>query len=160
MTRTQDRRPDFAILMMGVARIVADNLGIAVRNAGIHDMRPPYGFVIRALGEGGSTLTELAQLLGVTKQAAIKVVDEMESRGFLERVSSPIDGRSKILKLTEKSLKVRNVALGASNAMEHELQERIGTDSVEAMRGVLLEFLTTNAVGETDALAGRSRAVW
>jgi hypothetical protein len=41
-------------------------------------MRPPFGFDIRALAGGDLTLTQLGARLGVTKQAAIKVVDEIE----------------------------------------------------------------------------------
>jgi hypothetical protein len=41
---------------------------------GVLDMRASFGFVIRVLATGDLTLTELAELLAVTKQAAIKVV--------------------------------------------------------------------------------------
>ena len=85
--------PDLAILVTGAARVVADRLGAAVERAGIEDMRSSYGFLIRALAAGDRTLTELAQLLGVSKQAAIKVVDEMERRGYLERCTDPADRR-------------------------------------------------------------------
>lgn len=159
MSREQIKPPDFAILIMGVARTVSDRLGRDVAAAGIEDMRAPFGFVIRALSERDRTLTELAQLLDVTKQAAIKVVDEMEQRGFIERVASPDDGRSKLLKLTAKARQVREAALASSQAMERELRQRAGDEPVEIMRNVLFEFLETND-GATDALAGRSRAIW
>jgi DNA-binding MarR family transcriptional regulator len=56
-----------------------------VAQAGYADVRPSFGFVIRALGAASLTLTQLAERLGGTTQAAIKVVDEMEARGFVER---------------------------------------------------------------------------
>jgi DNA-binding MarR family transcriptional regulator len=160
MPGVQDSTPDFAILIMGVARTVSDRLGMAVSGAGISDMRTPFGYVIRVLGERDCTLSELAHLLDVTKQAAIKVVDEMERRGFIERVMSQEDGRSKILKLTEKAEQVRHVALASSQTMEQELRDRLGDDAVEIMRRVLLEFLAANGGGESDARQGRSRANW
>ncbi len=89
-------------------------------------MRPPFGFVIRALAEAGLTLTELAERLGVTKQAAIKVVDEMEAHGFVERRPAPGDRRSKILGLTERGRDVRRAALAASHRIEDELRARPG----------------------------------
>src|SRR3954465_12817544 len=88
--------PDFAILVMGVARVVTDRLDVAVGRAGGEDMRPSFGFVIRALAEQHRTLTELAELLAVTKQAAIKVVDDMEERGFVERTPDPGDRRAQV----------------------------------------------------------------
>src|SRR3954467_2547536 len=85
--------PDFAILVMGVARVVTDRLDLAVARAGVEDMRSSFGFGIRALAAQDRTLTQLAELLAVTKQAAIKVVDDMERRGFVERTPDPADRR-------------------------------------------------------------------
>src|SRR3954466_15346849 len=85
--------PDFALLVVGASRPVAERLNAAVAAAGIDDMRSPYGFVIRALAREPLGLTELAEYLGVTKQAAIKVVDEMEARGLLVREPHPADRR-------------------------------------------------------------------
>src|SRR4051812_49840821 len=99
--------PDFAILVMGVARVVTDRLDVAVARAGVEDMRPSFGFVIRALAEQDRTLTELAELLAVTKQAAIKVVHDMEERGFVERTPDPDDRRAKVLRLTDKGRRGR-----------------------------------------------------
>ena len=150
---------DLAILVVGAARVVADRLGDAVARSGIDDMRPPFGFVIRALSDRDRTLTELAGLLGVTKQAAIKVVDEMESRGFLVRATDPDDRRVKVLRLTTKGRKVRRVALAASRRMERELRAGIGDATVDELRRGLEELLARHG-GLEDARSGRSRAFW
>ena len=151
--------PDFAILPVGAARIVTDRLGAALERAGIDDMRPAFGFVIRALAGRGRTLTELAELLAVTKQAAIKVVDEMESRGFVERQADPTDRRAKLLVLTERGRQVRRTALAASRQMERELRRDLGDDQVDAFRSVLARFLERHGAFD-DAAAGRARALW
>jgi DNA-binding MarR family transcriptional regulator len=151
--------PDLAVLVVGAARVVADRLGGAVELAGIEDMRTPFGFVIRALADRDRTLTELADLLGVTKQAAIKVVDEMEARRFLSRHPDRDDRRVKVLRLTDKGRKVRHTALAASRAMERELREEIGDAAVDGLRHGLDALLARHGALE-DALAGRSRAPW
>src|SRR5947209_12353468 len=110
--------PDLAILIVGAARVVADRLGEAVARAGVDDMRTPFGFVIRVLAERDRTLTDLADLLGVSKQAAIKIVDEMEAREFLTRHPDPEDRRVKLLRLTDKGRKVRQTAVAASHTIE------------------------------------------
>jgi DNA-binding MarR family transcriptional regulator len=104
-------------------------------------------------------LTELAELLGVSKQAAIKVVDEMQARGFLTREPDPTDRRVKVLRLTDKAHAVRRTALAASRRLERELRRRLGDAEVDAMRQALLELLATHD-GLDAALAGRSRAAW
>jgi DNA-binding MarR family transcriptional regulator len=151
--------PDLAILIVGAARVIADHLGEAVARAGISDMRATFGYVIRTLAERDRTLTELADLLGVSKQAAIKVVDEMEARGFITREPDATDRRVKLLRLTHKAHVVRRAALGASRRLERDLRRQLGGADVEAMRRALLALLDSH--GSLDAaLAGRSRAVW
>jgi DNA-binding MarR family transcriptional regulator len=105
------------------------------------------------------TLTELAGLLGVSKQAAIKVVDEMEARGFLLRTTSADDRRVKLLHLTTKGRKVRRAALAASRRMEQELGAEIGDAAVSDMRRALEQLLARHDA-LADARAGRSRALW
>jgi DNA-binding MarR family transcriptional regulator len=150
---------DFAILVVGAARTVADRLGEAVARAGVDDMRPPYGYVIRVLAERPRLLTELAGLLGVSKQAAIKVVDEMERRRLLERVPLESDRRAKVLVLTEKGQRVRAAALQESQELERELRAELSDADVDAMRRVLLRFLERHG-GLEEAQAGRARALW
>jgi DNA-binding MarR family transcriptional regulator len=154
-----DTDSDLAILVVGAARVVADRLGEAVARAGIDDMRAPYGYVIRALADHDRTLTELAGLLGISKQAAIKVVDEMEARDFLTRTTSPDDRRVKLLHLTPKGRKVRRAALAASRRMEQELRAELGDAAVSDMRGALEQLLARHDA-LADARAGRSRAPW
>jgi DNA-binding MarR family transcriptional regulator len=150
---------DLAILVVGAARVVADRLGEAVARSGIDDMRAPFGYVIRALADRERTLTELAGLLGVSKQAAIKVVDEMEARGFLSRDTDPHDRRVKVLRLTAKGRQVRRSALAASRKIERELRADLGDTVVDELRRGLEQLLARHDV-LGDARAGRSRALW
>lgn len=150
---------DLAILVVGAARVVADRLGDAVVRSGIDDMRAPFGYVIRALADGDRTLTELAGLLGVSKQAAIKVVDEMEARGFLARQTHSDDRRVKLLHLTAKGRKVRRAALAESHKLERELRAAAGDAAVDDMREALAQLLARHDA-LADARAGRSRALW
>jgi DNA-binding MarR family transcriptional regulator len=141
-----DRKPtgtisqDFALLVVGASRPIAERLNAAVAAAGIPDMRAPYGFVIRALHGAPLGLTELAERFGVTKQAAIKIVDEMEARGFLTREPHPADRRAKVLALTDKGERVRAAALRESERMEAELRAELGDADVDAFRRVLERF--------------------
>ena len=154
-----DTDTDLAILVVGAARVVADRLGDAVTRAGIEDMRAPFGYVIRVLADGDRTLTDVAALLGVSKQAAIKVVDEMETRGFLSRRAHPDDRRLKLLRLTAKGRQVRHAALDASHKIEHDLRAEVGDAAVTQLRQGLEQLLSSHGVLD-DAHAGRSRALW
>jgi DNA-binding MarR family transcriptional regulator len=150
---------DWAILVVGADRCVVDRLQATMQAGGHDEMRAPYGFVIRALAAGGLRLTELAERLGVTKQAALKVVDEMEAHGLVERTPSPSDRRAKVLRLTARGEAVRRRALATSERMEAELRADLGDADVDAARRVLLRFVERHGRLE-DALDRRARPVW
>ena len=50
----------------------------------------------------GTRLTELARRLGVSKQAAGQIVDELEEFGMLERIADPQDARAKLVRFSKK----------------------------------------------------------
>src|SRR4051812_22748504 len=150
---------DLAILLTAASRGVADRLIDAMRRAGLDEVRSNHGFVIRALGEGSLTLTELAARLEVSKQAAQKVVDDMERRRLLERVPSSTDRRVKAIRLTARGRKVRRTALSTSHRLEAELRSDLGDDAVDSMRGALERFVDRNG-GLEEVRAGRARPIW
>jgi hypothetical protein len=75
------------MIVMRSARCLNDRLVGAVRATGARDMRPAFGFVIRAVDAEEPTVGRLAELLSVTRQAASKHADEMLRRGYLLRAA-------------------------------------------------------------------------
>jgi DNA-binding MarR family transcriptional regulator len=150
---------DIAILLTAASRGVADRLLDAMAEARLDEVRSNHGFVIRALAGGSLTLTELAARLGVSKQAAQKVVDDMERRRLLERAPSSTDRRAKAIRLTKRGQKVRQTALATSERMEAELRVDLGDETVDAARALLEHFVEENG-GLEDVRAGRARPIW
>ena len=151
--------PDIAILLAAGYRAVADRLGRDMQRAGLADMKPSYGFVIRAVAAEEPTINRLAELLEVTKQAASRLADEVEAAGFIERVPDREDRRRLNLRLTAKGKKVRRRALATSAAMERELEAQLGPEAVAHLRAALLALVTREGALE-DVLARRARPVW
>jgi DNA-binding MarR family transcriptional regulator len=151
--------PDLAILVTAASRCVADRLIDAMAKARLDEVRSNHGFVIRALAAGSLTLTELAARLGVSKQAAQKVVDDMERRRLVERVPSSTDRRAKAIRLTKRGQKVRQTALATSERLEAELRADLGDPTVDAARAALEHFVEQNG-GLEDVRAGRARPIW
>jgi DNA-binding MarR family transcriptional regulator len=149
--------PDFAILITAANRCVADRLGAAVATAGGERMRPSFGFVLRAVAAEEPTVTRLAELLGVSKQAASKLADDMVELGYLDRLADPDDRRRTRLALSETAQRIRVRALAESQAMEEELRQRYGTTHVEHLRKLLIDFVTRHG-GAEELAANRSRA--
>ncbi|MEA2156796.1 MAG: hypothetical protein QOE11_2936 [Solirubrobacteraceae bacterium] len=150
--------PDLAILLAATGRAIADELGAAMRDAGLQ-VRPVYGFVIRAVAAEEPTINRLAELLGVTKQAASRLADEVPDGGFVERDTDSADRRSRRLRLTAAGAQVRARALQASARLERELAEAVGEDAVAGCRATLMALLARTGAVE-DVLARRARMTW
>ncbi len=153
-TSSQPDEPDTVILLAAAYRVLIDRLQAAMAEAGL-EMRPAWGFVIRALHDQPLPLARLAELLDVTKQAAQQTVDDMQTAGLVVRESDPADGRRKLLALTADGRRVRATALGVSAALERE----IGADDTRVLRTALLGLVERHGDLE-HVLARRSRALW
>ena len=114
--------PDLAIILVAANRCLSDRLIAAVRATGARDARPAFGFVIRAVDAEEPTVTRLAELLGVSRQAASKLADEMVQRGYLLRAADPDDRRRTRLRLSAKGRRVRMRAAAESATIEAELR--------------------------------------
>lgn len=150
--------PDFAIMLTIANRCVADRLLQAVSEVDGGQMRPSFGFVLRAVAAEQPTVSQLAELLGVSKQAASRLADDMVAGGFLRRGGDPNDRRRMPLQLTALGVNVRARALAESAAMENELRQRLGDSTVGQFRTVLTDFVERHGAGP-ELAASRSRAI-
>jgi DNA-binding MarR family transcriptional regulator len=144
--------PDLAILVVGAAHAVAARLGRELKAAGF-PVRPQHGYVLRALHERPLSLTRLADLLGVSKQAVGPVIDEMVALGLVERSPDPADRRAKLLALTDRGHAARARALEVSAGLEREVPDSA------VVRAGLLALIEAEGFGE-DAAHRRARPVW
>jgi DNA-binding MarR family transcriptional regulator len=104
---------------------------------GYPDIRRAHGCVFRWVEPDGTRLTELAELAGHSKQAVGEFVCDLEARGYVERVPDPLDGRAKIIRLTDRGSEAKGVAFEIFAEIESEWAERIGGERVEALRDAL-----------------------
>src|SRR3954464_625671 len=157
MVRRKSSRPDepdIAILLAAANRVLTDRLLTAMEDAGL-EMRPAWGYGIRALHAARLPLARLAELLDVTKQAAQQTVDDMQAAGLLERRDDPADGRRKLLPPPADGRRVRAPALNVSAQLERE----IGPTGTRALRAALLGMVERH--GDLEHVrARRSRALW
>jgi DNA-binding MarR family transcriptional regulator len=146
--------PDTVILLAAANRVMTDRLLAAMVEAGL-EMRPAWGYVIRALHDRPLPLARLAEILGVSKQAAQQTVDEMQRAGLVTREPDPADGRRKLLALTADGRRVRATALQVSAAIDDEN----GPAATRALRAALLGMIERHGdLGHVQAR--RSRALW
>ncbi|WP_369367531.1 MarR family winged helix-turn-helix transcriptional regulator [Streptomyces sp. CG4] len=88
--------------LLAVAGDLTQRINEGVVARGFTDVRPAHGFAFARLAPDGATVTDLAAHLGVTKQAASQLVDEIVRKGYAERRAHPQDARARLVVLTDR----------------------------------------------------------
>lgn len=147
---------DLGYLGQFVGAGYANAVQTALDAAGLKGLRFAHGYVIQHLiGGDDMTVGELARRLEVTQQAASKVVAELESLGYLERLVDPADARVKHLTLTERGWLAVDVSRAARASLEKKLAAKAGERAFADARALLARVL--DLLG--GAAAVRSRRV-
>lgn len=122
-------------------RTMVDGLHERLVRRGWADVRVNYGFVLLAARYGGLRGADVAVLLGVSKQAASKLIDGMQEAGFVDRRADPGDERAKRVVLTHRG----HALLAAVEEIHAELElgwaDLIGPQAVESLRADLTTVL-------------------
>lgn len=134
------RREDFVALLFAAANALVGELRERMAAAGYGDVREAHGCVFGNLAPEGMRLTELAERAGITKQAVGEAVSDLERLGYAERIADPLDGRAKIIRLTERGATAQQQGFEIIAAIEARWAEQFGADDVERMRAILLEL--------------------
>lgn len=89
------------------------------------------------LTEGIDRPSDLAEKLAVSKQAAQQVLSALQRKGIIEVQPDPANGRQKRVLLTDYGRKLRTIAMQGLFSLEAELNRRIGTKTLLALRRAL-----------------------
>ncbi|MFH8341356.1 MarR family winged helix-turn-helix transcriptional regulator [Streptomyces sp. AM6-12] len=112
--------------------------GVVAR--GFAGLRPAHGFAFARLAPDGATVTELAAHLGVTKQAASQLVDEVVRKGYAERRPHPGDARARLIVLTERGRACTRAAEAAAAEVVGGWGELLSEAEVRTLRGALAKI--------------------
>jgi DNA-binding MarR family transcriptional regulator len=122
-------------------RSSVDLLHAELAGRGWTDLRPAYGFALLAVREQPATVTELAAWLGMTKQAASKLVEAMAGAGYVRRSADAEDGRAWIVTLTSRGRRLLTTVEEIYQDLERQWAETIGTEQLASVRTHLVAML-------------------
>jgi DNA-binding MarR family transcriptional regulator len=121
--------------------------GVVAR--GFEGLRPAHGFAFARLAPDGATVTDLAAHLGMTKQAASQLVDELVRKGYAERRPHPADARARLVVLTGAGWACTRAAEEAAAEAVGAWGDVLGEDGVRALRDGLLRVAPGGPVRPT-----------
>lgn len=129
-------------------RSLLDRVHARLAEQGYRDVGAGFGYVLLAARERALTGNEVAALMGMTKQAASKLIDAMEQAGYLERKAHPEDARAKLLRITGKGARLLTQVERIYAELEHEWAKAIGVRELAKLRADLTKALTVTHGGK------------
>jgi DNA-binding MarR family transcriptional regulator len=130
--------PQLARLLLAAHRTLAADLVVELEERGWPDLRASQAsLMLNVDRRSGTRLTELARRAGVTKQAMMIVVDELEVRGLVRRTPDPEDGRAKVVRLTARGRTFAAECRRAVAAVEARTRRTLGGRRYDGLREAL-----------------------
>jgi len=113
----------------------------ALGEAGYDDIPGNGLYVIGALALGETSLSDIIEEIGVSKQAAGQLVDTLVLRGYLERTVDTEDRRRLNVSLTERGRAAVAAQTAARERVDAALLECVGAEHVRSARKTLAAII-------------------
>ncbi|MGW9435712.1 MarR family winged helix-turn-helix transcriptional regulator [Streptomyces sp. NPDC055607] len=130
----------FSSLVLALSGHLVQEIHTRVAQQGFEDLRPAHGFAFVRISRGDATTANLAAHLGVTKQAAAQLVEELVRKGYVERLPHPHDARAKLLGLTGSGWEATRAADRAARDAVAPWREALGEERFGELVGDLARF--------------------
>lgn len=136
------KRRSFLQVLFKVARLANEKALKRARAASGEDwLQPAHTRLFPHIDFEGIRLTDLADRLGVTKQAVQTRVDDLAEAGMVERVPDPKDGRAKLIRWSEDGMQGLRDGLDLLRALEEEFAEIVGEQQIHQAHETLLKLM-------------------
>lgn len=126
-----------AVATLRVAGQLVQGIQRGMRARGFADLRPAHGFAFVRLSHGPATTVQLAEHLGVTKQAASEMVRHLTEGGYLRRRPDPSDRRQVLLELTAAGRTATDAAAAAAAETVAAWRTKLPADQLDQLSAAL-----------------------
>ncbi len=130
-------------LLFKAARILNERAITRVRARTGKPVRLAHTSVLPHVDLEGTRLTDLAGRLGVSKQAAGQLVDELETMGMLERAPDPDDARAKLVRFSKRGQQGLMEGLSVLAELEVEMRDVVGDAKMQSLHETLASVIAT-----------------
>lgn len=139
------------LLAMALSDVV-EELHECLERRGWGRTRPLWGFVLLAVRDEPRSISDIGVLLGVTKQAAGKVVDGLTAGGLVQRGPSATDRRATMIRLTKRGTTFLTDVEAIYTEIESRWADAIGDCRLTALKITLADALSARYGGQLPAL--------
>lgn len=144
--RLEEKKARSAIqLLFKAARLLNERAIGRVQERTKRPVRVAHTALLPHIDLEGTRLTDLAKRLGVTKQAAGQLVDELVALGMLERAPDPVDARAKLVRFSKRGRQGLFDGIEILRELEEEIRARVGTSKMRVFHEVLSAIVSDEA---------------
>ena len=126
-------------LLHDKAEWIADRLRKAAPEAARDHFSAAEGKIFSTLRGRELTVSEIARLRGISRQAVHRTVSGLVERGYLELKLAEGSQRDKVVVITQAGQKLRTDIGNQLETIEAEIAEAIGKERLETLREILLQ---------------------
>lgn len=136
-------------LLALASRVVTEAVHLRLAAEGFADIRPAHGYAFSLIAvRGGATGVEIAAHLGMTKQSAKVLIDQLEAAGYVTRERSPRDGRARVVRLTARAWACIEAGTRLWARTEADVTTALGSAAIQTTRLTLNQLIS--AYGSPD----------
>lgn len=139
-----------AAALLALATELVDGVQQGLTQRGFDDVRPAHGFTFSLLSGEGATTADVAEHLGVTKQAASQLVEHLVTHDYVTRRPDPRDARARLLVLTPRGRACTRAAEHAAADVVRRWEAELSPHAFATMAKSLVRL----------APSGRLRPAW
>jgi DNA-binding MarR family transcriptional regulator len=132
---------DLGHLALFVGYAFSDAVMAALATAGFADLRFSHGFLVQHLIDGPRSIGALAERMEITQQGASKVVAELESLGYVERIADPDDARVRHVQLSPRGREAVATTRRVRERLSRKLNAQVGDKALADCRRTLAAAL-------------------
>jgi DNA-binding MarR family transcriptional regulator len=124
MSRGEDGKRERALTLIALlrrtSRLMVEEITERMEAAGFPNSPSRHHPLFENIDPEGTRVTVLAARAGITHQAMAQLASELEERGIVERVADPLDGRARLVRLTDHGRERVRAALKQIAAIENK----------------------------------------
>lgn len=139
-----------AAAVLHLASQLVDGIQDGLARRGFDDVRPAHGFAFVRIAGGDAITADVAEHLGITKQAASQLVEHLVQHGYVTREADPRDARARLLALTDRGRACTAAAEQAAAETVELWRRRLGPTQFGSLQSALGTIVTP----------GRLRPTW
>lgn len=134
-------KSNFPRHLLGVTRYLqTETMRLLAEDYGHTELRLNFEPYMALVGDGCSSLSELARALGITKQAAAPTLSDLIRLGYIDRSDCQRDGRAKTLVITAAGQQMLDDGMRAYRKVEQQFLTSVSQQQLESAQAILLEL--------------------